>query len=809
MKKILFVLAVFCSSSLLAQNVFYFTSGLASGNVHQYGREAMYSDALAYSLYKGESKPQEGLAVSSTTKTNWTSITADTAHNFRSQALANGYLYLEYNAPKAMTAVFVGTGHSMVFINGAPHAGDMYRYGWMYIPVQLKKGINEFYIRAAGAGRFASVKAMLDFSFKPLQLSTKDATLPFFIEGENVSKKWAGLVVINSSKNNASNLSITASVEDQKTQTNISSINQLIARKVAVEIPVPSNTKKGSYSVQLTLMSNNQIIDTATIVVTAVKNNEHAAHTFISNIDGSVQYYAVAPQANENKKNPSLFLSVHGAEVEAISQARAYKPKADGPIVAPTNRRPRGFNWEDWGRLDALEVFEIAKTIYQPDPAHIYLTGHSMGGHGTWYLGATFPGKWAAIAPSAGYPTLAAYGSHDGLVPNDTSTPVKKILTRASTPSNVLGMVNNYKASGVYIFHGDADETVSVNYARQMKKVLAEFHPDFSYYEYPGGGHWISDESVDWAPIFEYFKRHTIPVSSKVNVIDYTLPSTAISNTYHWLQVLQQTKGFEYSRVQLTRNMKTKNITGTTTNINAIEIDTKDFEVGDTLRIILDGNALTHIVNSSALILEKNASWAKGTAPSLTNKGIQRNGGLKEAFNNKMVFVYATHGTEAENNWALQKAKYDAETWYYRGNGSVSLVADKDFNAASYQNQGVILYGNETTNTAAASLLMNCPIKVTSGKITMGTNTFEGQDLGAYFMYPAQNSGITSIALIGGTGLQGMQAADANQYFSGGSGFPDFIIFSLDMLIKGEDGIKAVGYFNNDWSLGKDFYIKK
>jgi hypothetical protein len=76
-------------------------------------------------------------------------------------------------------------------------------------------------------------------------------------------------------------------------------------------------------------------------------------------------------------------------------------------------------------------------------------------------------------------------------------------------------------------------------------------------------------------------------------------------------------------------------------------------------------------------------------------------------------------------------------------------------------------------------------------------------------MYPAQNNGITSVALIGGTGVQGMQAADANQYFSGGSGFPDFMIFSLDMLIKGENGIKEVGYFNNDWSLGKDFYIKK
>ena len=110
MKKILFVFAVLCSSVLLAQDVFYFTSGLASGKTHQYGREAMYSDALAYSLYKGESKPQEGLPVSSGANTNWTSIKADSAHNFRSQALANGYLYLQYNAAKAGTLCLLAHG---------------------------------------------------------------------------------------------------------------------------------------------------------------------------------------------------------------------------------------------------------------------------------------------------------------------------------------------------------------------------------------------------------------------------------------------------------------------------------------------------------------------------------------------------------------------------------------------------------------------------------------------------------------------------------------------------------------------------
>jgi hypothetical protein len=41
MKKIFFAFAMLCSSVILAQNVYHFTNGLASGKVHQYGREAI------------------------------------------------------------------------------------------------------------------------------------------------------------------------------------------------------------------------------------------------------------------------------------------------------------------------------------------------------------------------------------------------------------------------------------------------------------------------------------------------------------------------------------------------------------------------------------------------------------------------------------------------------------------------------------------------------------------------------------------------------------------------------------------------
>ena len=89
---------------------------------------------------------------------------------------------------------------------------------------------------------------------------------------------------------------------------------------------------------------------------------------------------------------PALVLTLHGAGVEAIGQARAYKPKDWAYIVAATNRRPYGFDWEDWGRLDALEVLAEAARLFATDPARTYLTGHSMGGHGAWQVGATVPG---------------------------------------------------------------------------------------------------------------------------------------------------------------------------------------------------------------------------------------------------------------------------------------------------------------------------------------------------------------------------------------------------------------------------------
>ncbi|GAB3919047.1 alpha/beta hydrolase [Larkinella terrae] len=793
--------------TIRAQRIHNFTTGLAIGPCHQYGREALYTDLLAYHLYRGDlKKPVEGqgMTATSTDTLRWQTVTPDKEGKFRGRNFNNGYLYLTYTADRDEVALLQATGHNMVYVNGAPHAGDPYALGWLAIPVALKKGLNEIYVRTSQFSRFQGLTAKLIFPEKPVFLKIEDPTLPSVVLGKQAEPLWGAVVLVNTTNKALTGLKMRSRLSGKDLITDLPTVPPMTTRKVGFRMDGSGVTRKEDGKVLISLLQAGKSIDEKELTLGVAGPGEHYTQTFVSAIDGSVQYFGVAPQTKPDGQAPALFLSVHGAGVEASGQARAYQPKDWGVLVAPTNRRPRGFNWEDWGRLDALEVFDIAKKQYKPDPQRIYLTGHSMGGHGTWYLGATFPGNWAAIAPCAGYPTLAGYGSHDGKIPEEGGNAMEKILLRSSNPSNVIALASNYKPLGVYILHGDADRTVSVEYARQMRKLLGTFHPDFTHYEYPGGSHWYGSESVDWKPLFDYFQWHRIAADSAVNSIDFTTANPAISSTMRWVSIEQQEHPLQYSRVQVKRDKKSKTITGKTDNVELFSLNLADFAAGETVSITLDSlKTIRYQVSNPAekLFLTRNNQWEVGAKPALTQKGAHRNGTFKEPFNHRMVFVYGTSGTAEENEWAYNKARYDAETWYYRGNGAVDIVPDKEFTPVQYADRGVVIFGNATTNRAWSKLLADSPIQVSRGAVSVGNERFTGNDVSVYFSWPRSDSPKASVAVVSGTGLAGLKAADANQYFAAGSGFPDFMIFGLDMAKDGIKGVRQAGFFDNNWKL--------
>ncbi len=784
-----------------AQETYTFKNGLLVSHAHHYGREAVYSDTLAYQLFtQALKKPKANDTFYTNNKGEsvlWQAVTADSIGRFRSRNFLGNYLYLSYPSDKATTALLNVKGNSAVFVNGVLHTGDPYSAGYLYIPVALKKGDNDIYIRTYG-----QTVASLIYPEKPVFISPPDSTMPFVVLNKQTGVLQGAIVIINTSTHFLKNYSIKSKVAGKENTTTIPSVPAMSSRKVIFSFDASNITTTGKPNCELTLSANNKPIDTKTIQIETVDSSAKYSSTFISKMDGSLQYYSVTPKLPGDSTN-ALFLSVHGAAVEAINQARAYHSKDWGTVVAATNRRPRGFNWEDWGRLDALEVLDIAKERFKPDPQRIYLTGHSMGGHGTWFLGATYPDKWAAIGACSGYPTLKEYGSADGKIPDSSRSSTEQMLLRAGNQSDVLKLAKNYKAYGVYILHGDSDKVVSVEYARQMKKVLADFHPDFSYHEYPGGEHWFGDQSVDWKPLFDFFKWHTLQEDSAVNNIDFTTSSPGISSAFRWASILQQTHPLQYSTIHLQRNNKAKTVIGTTQNVQTLQFALGEFGNQSTINIRLDSATISYTTKmafDTIYLSKQNNTWTLSTKPGADQKGPQRYGTFKEAFNHNMLFVYGTKGNKEENESNYNKAMYDAESWYYRGNGAVDIISDVEYSPAKYKGRNVIIYGNATTHAAWNSLLSNCPIQVKRNIVTAGSKTWQGDDLGAYFIWPQKDS-LTSVGVVAGTGVKGMNAASANQYFAGGSGFPDVMIFRLGMLIKGADAVEMAGFFDNNWKL--------
>src|SRR5690606_28315053 len=93
-------------------------------------------------------------------------------------------------------------------------------------------------------------------------------------------------------------------------------------------------------------------------------------------------------------------------------------------------------NLAELSEKDVMNVLAMMREEFNVDPKRIYLTGHSMGGAGTYYLGAAHADIWAAIAPvapaafmmtanraellkkvaDAGVPVMVVHGADDEVV---------------------------------------------------------------------------------------------------------------------------------------------------------------------------------------------------------------------------------------------------------------------------------------------------------------------------------------------------------------------------------------------------------
>jgi dienelactone hydrolase len=783
--------------------------GLVVGGAGRSARSPVHTDAIEAEMITGKwQRPVDGDSITfpDGTSRQWRPIEADTNGWFGNESWRGGYVSVPATVETNCVMLLEATGDDLAYVNGELRAGDPYGYGYVHLPVALHAGTNDLLFRCS-RGRF---KVALATPTAPVALDLADQTMPDLIAGEKADT-WGAVVIVNATAEARTDLIIRAVIAGQRaTATPVPSIPPLSARKVGFRLRGKSPRSGDSAPVALTLLAGRgKVLNSATAKLRIRRPDQTQKRTFISDIDGSVQYWALNPAQPIGRAAPppALFLSVHGASVEAIGQADAYSPKSWGHLVAPTNRRPYGFDWESWGRMDAMEVLDLAKAQLHPDPQRIYLTGHSMGGHGAWQLAALFPDHFAAVGPSAGWISFFSYADGRRFT---NATPVEALLQRATATCDTLTLETNYLQEGVYILHGSEDDNVPVTQARTMAERLGKFHHDFQYHEQPGVGHWwdASDEPgadcVDWAPMFDFFAHHVIPTDQSLRQINFTTVNPGVSASCHWLDIEQQVHPLKQSAVDVRWDPCKRRFVGTTENVARLAFSLNHVKPGQPLKVELDGQTLDKIPwpNDPRLWLQnEGGQWRLASKLSPRFKGPQRYGPFKDAFRHHMIFVYGTRGTPEENAWALNKARFDAESFWYRGNGSVDVVPDTAFDPHTAPDRGVVLYGNADSNGAWPALLADSPIQVRRGEIKLGSRVSTGDDQACLFLRPRPGSAVACVAAVSGTGVTGMRLTDRLPYFLSGVEYPDVTVIGPEMLKQDSKGIRVAGFFGLDWSV--------
>jgi predicted peptidase len=154
----------------------------------------------------------------------------------------------------------------------------------------------------------------------------------------------------------------------------------------------------------------------------------------------------------------------------------------DFPFVVIAPQCPWNTWWPELAEwLDRLLV-EGASSL-PIDPRRVYLTGLSMGGFGTWYLGALWPQRFAAVAPICG----GGYWFH-------------------GFPQRVA----NLRHIPVWAFHGARDDVVPLAESERLVHELQAAGGEVKFTVYPHAGHDSWTETYRNPELYEWFLSHRL-----------------------------------------------------------------------------------------------------------------------------------------------------------------------------------------------------------------------------------------------------------------------------------------------------------
>ena len=514
--------------------------------------------------------------------------------------------------------------------------------------------------------------------------------------------------------------------------------------------------------------------------------------TFHSDVDDTEQPYACyIPKDYSEKKTYPLVVMLHGAgsnhrlalrrvfgksnqEGENDVEASLTFPKwknVNYIVVSVFARGTTGY--QGIAEKDVWDMVADAKKRFKIDENRMYLTGLSMGGGGTLWIGLTRPDVWAAIAPVCPAP-----------------------------PAEASKYLENGFNIPIHIFQGGDDPTVKPENTRKWVEDLKNVGSKVTYQEYPGVKHdsWVNaykDEFIfTW---FSKFQRNSFP-----NKVKFTTAQLKYNKAY-WVEIIDKNVG-ETAKVEA--NFKNKNILDIKTeNINALSINILDhpnFNSKSKLSLNIDGQNLSVFgLTNGQILIKTDNKWAVGKRQSdegLKNPSME--GPMTEVIGDRHIYVYGTKGNPDKASLEQRRkiAEQAADWSYYRGDfmGRVMVfprvLSDKEVRASDIERSNLVLFGDAETNGIIEKYASKLPMALKSSAKQYASLSYVFPNGKKYILvnsglpfWELPNSDSSPFARLRTTAKAGILA-----------GYGDWVLYD-----KNINNVLGSGLFEKSWNLNE------
>ena len=523
---------------------------------------------------------------------------------------------------------------------------------------------------------------------------------------------------------------------------------------------------------------------------------------FYSEIDGSAQPYAVEiPEGlkwGAGEKAVPMWIWLHGRGDTATDlpfiagKLGATKPGQFQPkgtiVIHPFGRYCNG--WKSAGETDVFEARDDAVARFNVDGNRIALAGFSMGGAGSWHLGAHFADQWACVHPGAGFVDVKRYQK---LTPEKMPPVYEQTLWGVY---DVPGYARNFFNVPLVVYSGEQDSQRDA--AAYMEEVLAGEGFKMTHHIGPGMGHKYHPEVIQTvqAEIEAAVAKGRDAMPKKVVLQTRTLGY----GTMFWVKLLSQEKAWEDTRIEAELGEKGM-LRVMTKNVRALEVS-PSFNVSG---VVVDGAVFGPEVR--AFVKGDAGKWKVEQLDVTKRKREGQSGPIEEPLKRSFVVVLpeGESGSAAVTKWVAQESQHFIKRWRGLMRGDVRVKKAAEVTAEDMVKHTLVLWGDAKSNALVARVLVagstkKLPLRWDEKVLRLGKVEVDGATHVPVMVRPNPLEPRGTVIL--NSGLTFREAHDKTNSLQNPK-LPDWAVLDVTVPADAERAgrVVAAGFFGEAWGV--------